>query len=172
MKILLLLIGLVLVAGCTSPNAGTGTVLDSSSDAMAAENGNHVFVHYTGTLDNGTVFDSSEGREPLEFDVGSGQLIRGFDAAVLGMKESEEKTVTIKPEDAYGYPDPGNIVEIPRENIPEGTKTGDTLYAEGRPVTVVEVRNDTVVIDANHPLAGKNLTFRIKLVKIEKGDAG
>lgn len=163
MKILFLLIGLVFVAGCTGQNAGT------VNNAMMVESGDHVFVHYTGALDDGSVFDSSEGRDPLEFDVGSGQLIRGFDQAVIGMRENEEKTVTLAPQDAYGYPDPANAVEVLKENIPEGAKAGDTLYAAGQPIRVVEIRNGTVVIDANHPLAGKNLTFKIKVVKIEKG---
>lgn len=154
MKHFLSILLVILVLGCTA------------SGEMAAKKGDHVFVHYTGTLDDGTKFDSSEGRAPLEFDVGSGQLIKGFDSAVIGMKVGEEKTVRIKAADAYGENDPKNVIVIPKQNVPSGVKEGDVLNAGGKPVRVVGVRNDTVIIDANHPLAGKDLTFKIKLVKI------
>ncbi|MBI2075776.1 MAG: FKBP-type peptidyl-prolyl cis-trans isomerase [Candidatus Aenigmarchaeota archaeon] len=135
---------------------------------MTVKKGDHVFVNYTGTLENGTKFDSSEGREPLEFDVGAGQMIKGFDAAVVGMKTGEEKTVKIKAADAYGEADPRNVIDVPKSNVPPGVKAGDTLYSQGQPVKVVGVTNNTVKLDANHPLAGKDLTFKIKLVKIGK----
>jgi len=135
---------------------------------VAVKNGDHVFVDYTGTLDNGTIFDSSIDREPLEFDVGAGQMIKGFDDAVLGMKVGDEKTVKIKAADAYGEADPRNVIEVPKQNVPPTVKVGDTLSAGGQPVKVIHVTNTTVTIDTNHPLAGKDLTFKIKLVKIGK----
>lgn len=138
----------------------------TNSDVLTVKKGDHVVVHYTGTLDNGTKFDSSLDREPLEFDVGAGQMIKGFDNAVLGMKVGEEKTVTIKAADAYGENDPRNVIVIPKQNALQGVKEGDVLSTRGRQVRVVGVRNDTVIVDANHPLAGKDLTFKIELVKI------
>lgn len=155
MKYLFSVLLVILISGCTA--AGVD---------MTVKKGDHVSVHYTGTLDDGTIFDSSQGREPLEFDVGAGQMIAGFDSAVVGMKLGEEKTVKIPAKDAYGESDARNIIELPKENVPAGIKIGDTLSAGGQPVKVVRVTNATVTIDANHPLAGKDLTFRIKLVKI------
>ena len=87
---------------------------------------------------------------------------------IIGMRKGDEKNVTIRPEDAYGMPDPKNIIEVPLANLPNGTKAGDTLYAGGQPVRVVEIRNSTAVIDTNHFLAGKTLIFRIKIVDIVK----
>ena len=159
MKLPLLLVGLVLVAGCVGTSGGV---------AMIVENGDHVSVHYAGMLDNGTVFDSSEGREPLEFDVGSGQVIAGFDEAVIGMKAGQEKTVRIEPSDAYGERSDENIIEVPIENVPEGTKQGSTLFAQGQPVVVIAINETVATIDANHPLAGKTLTFKITLVTVDK----
>lgn len=156
MRLLLSLIPLILISGCIT------------GDTVAAKKGDHVFVHYTGTLDDGTTFDSSLGREALEFDVGAGQMIKGFDNTILGMKVDEEKTVRIKAEDAYGDADLRNVIEVPKQNAPPNVKVGDTLSAGSQPVRVVKVTNDTVIIDANHPLAGKDLTFKIKLVKIGK----
>ncbi|MBI2084423.1 MAG: peptidylprolyl isomerase [Candidatus Aenigmarchaeota archaeon] len=132
------------------------------------EKGDHVYVHYTGKLEDGTVFDSSEGRNPLDFIAGAGQMIKGFDDAVIGMTLGEKKTVMIKPEDAYGMRDPSNIILVPRSQVPDGVKEGDTLYANGQPIKVVKVTNETVTIDTNHFLAGKTLIFDITIVKIEK----
>ena len=154
MKYVLIILLAILVAGCTN--------------MPAVKTGDHVAVHYTGTLDNGTKFDSSLDREPLEFDVGAGQMIKGFDSAVIGMRVGEEKTVRIAAKDAYGEADLTNVIEVPKEKVPAGTKGGDTLSAGGRSVKVIKVTNSTVTIDTNHPLAGKALTFMIKLVKIGK----
>ena len=117
-------------------------------------------------LENGTIFDSSVGRAPLEFNAGAGQMIKGFDTAVIGMHLNEEKTVTIKPEDAYGPYSINNTLAVPIVNIPNGTKVGDILYAGTRSARVLEIENNTVLLDVNHPLAGKTLTFKIKIVKI------
>jgi peptidylprolyl isomerase len=136
-----------------------------------ATDGDTVQIHYTGRLNDGTVFDSSEGRSPLEFVVGSGQVISGFDEAVTGMETGEEKTVTIPAEDAYGPHRDDLLINLGRSEIPEGvepkvgqrlqmsTKDGETFQ-----VTVAEATDENVVLDANHPLAGKDLTFDIQLV--------
>ncbi len=157
MKHLLGILLIVLVAGCVTGNAGGGE--------MAVKKGDHVFVEYTGTLDDGTEFDSSVGREPLEFDAGAGQMIKGFDAAVIDMKAGDEKTVRIEAEDAYGTSDNSLVIDVPKSQVPD-VKAGDTLYARGQPVKVLSVANDSAKIDFNHPLAGQDLTFRIKLIKI------
>ena len=164
-KYLISLLSVVLVLGCVN---NTGYVTSQAAGPVV-ESGDHVFVDYTGTLEDGTVFDSSQGRAPLEFTAGAGQMIKGFDDAVIGMKEGEEKTVTIQPEDAYGFSNPANVFDVPVENIPNGTQAGNTLFTgNGQRVRVVEINNETAVIDANHFLAGKVLIFRIKIVKIEK----
>ena len=132
-----------------------------------------VTVHYTGTLDNGEIFDSSKGREPLAFTVGAGQMIPGFDQAVVGMKLNEVKTVTIPAEDAYGEKKDDLLQKIGREQLPEGMQpeVGQQLASQmpnGQQivVTVTDVANESITIDANHPLAGKALTFEIELVSI------
>jgi peptidylprolyl isomerase len=142
------------------------------SSRQAVE-GDIVAVHYTGTLDDGNQFDSSEGRNPLEFTLGAGQMIPGFEQAVLGMKVGETKTVTIPAAEAYGERDESLLIKIPIEQLPpEGQPAvGMALImtgADGRQqqVTIVEVTETTVTVDANHFLAGKDLTFEITLVEI------
>ncbi len=139
----------------------------------AAKQGDTVQLHYKGTLDDGSVFDSSEGREPLEFTVGSGQIIPGLDVAIPGMKVGEEKTVRIAPEDAYGPVDPDAQQSVPRASIPPSVQleAGLRLQAQSQngqtmTVVVVEFDDETVVLDGNHPLAGKALTFEIELTGI------
>lgn len=172
-RVMIFILLLVLVLGCVSnaPSENLTSVASTvpSSELLLAKAGDRVFVEYTGTFTNGTVFDSSVGKAPLEFDVGSGQMIKGFDAAVVGMKEGDEKTITLAPEDAYGLESDENIIEVPRENVPENVTAGMELFTPyGLTVRVVEVRNTTVLIDANHPLAGQTLVFTIKMVKIER----
>ncbi len=135
--------------------------------------GDTIRIHYTGTLNDGTVFDSSEGREPLEFEVGSGQIIPGLDEAMPGMSVGERKTVEIPAGQAYGPHDPAGLQRIPRDqvpgHIPLDIGTPLSMQApDGRSfaVTVAEVTEDAVVLDANHPLAGKDLTFAVELVEI------
>lgn len=137
------------------------------------KSGDKVRIHYTGTLNDGSVFDSSQGRDPLEFVVGSGQVIPGFDVAVTGMTTGEQKTVTIPADQAYGQPDPRAIQAIPREKIPAEIplEIGLQLQAQSPqgypiPVTVVEITETEVTLDANHRLAGKDLTFALELVSI------
>jgi FKBP-type peptidyl-prolyl cis-trans isomerase 2 len=143
------------------------TTESDSGDVRRAADGDRVMVHYRGTLDDGSEFDSSEGRDPLEFVVGSGQVISGFDDAVRGLAVGESVTVRIPPEDAYGPRVDEAIIEIPIDQAPEGLQVGDQVQlVSGGRATVLEVREDAVVIDANHPLAGQALTFEIELVSI------
>ena len=140
--------------------------------AEQARSGDTVRVHYKGTLGDGQVFDSSEGREPLEFTLGTGQVIAGFDEAVTGMRPGEEKEVTIPSAEAYGDPREELILRVGRENFPEGVEpeVGQQFQVsqEGQPfvVTVIDVADDAVTLDANHPLAGEDLTFALQLVQI------
>ncbi|MEM9117955.1 MAG: peptidylprolyl isomerase [Cyanobacteria bacterium P01_D01_bin.6] len=132
--------------------------------------GKTVKVHYTGKLNDGSVFDSSEGREPLEFQVGSGQVIPGFDAAIQQMDVGTSQTIKIPSNEAYGEVRQDMIALVPHEQFPEGLnpEVGQTLQLkspEGTlPVRVTEIKNDGVVIDGNHPLAGQDLTFDLTLV--------
>ncbi|MET4129586.1 peptidylprolyl isomerase [Roseovarius sp. MBR-6] len=135
--------------------------------------GDTVRIHYTGTLSDGETFDSSQGRDPLEFTVGSGQIIPGLDAAIPGMSVGEKKIVEVPAEDAYGQADPSARQAVPRADIPAeipldlGTQLQvQTPQGQVMPVTVVEVTDEQVVLDANHPLAGRDLTFAIELVEI------
>ncbi|HYX08398.1 MAG TPA: peptidylprolyl isomerase [Bacteroidales bacterium] len=134
---------------------------------------NKVKVHYKGMLSNGEVFDSSEGREPLEFTTGSGQVIPGFDQGVIGMEIDEEKTLNIPANEAYGEVRQDLIQEVPKSQLPEDIKPEVGLQLMSRmpdgreiPLVVSEVKDDAITVDANHPLAGKDLTFEIKLVEI------
>ncbi|MCF7791612.1 MAG: peptidylprolyl isomerase [Victivallales bacterium] len=138
-----------------------------------AKQGDTVKVHYTGKLDDGTVFDSSQDREPLEFKVGEGQVIKGFEDGITGMTVEEEKTLNIPPEEGYGNLRDDLIVKFPKENFPEDIKPeiGMKLQLQqpnGTPVivTVKDILENEVILDANHQLAGKNLTFDLKLVEI------
>ena len=138
-----------------------------------AKAGDTVRIHYTGTLSDGSTFDSSEGRDPLEFKLGSGQVIAGFDKAVDGMATGEKKTVEIPANEAYGEQDPRRVQSLPRSQVPEGTPLDigtrlqmTTQSGQAFMVTVSEVTDDEIILDANHPLAGKDLTFEIELVEI------
>lgn len=141
---------------------------------MSAKKGDKVTVEYTGTLENGEVFDSSEKHgKPLEFEVGSGQVIKGFDDAITGMKEGEEKEISLKPEEAYGDPRPELVKQVPRDQLPkeQEPKEGMVLLLtlpDGKqvPARITKVEEKEVAIDLNHPLAGKTLNFKLKLVKI------
>jgi len=131
-----------------------------------------VKVHYTGRLEDGTIFDTSiaEGREPLDVELGLGQLIKGFEAGLIDMSEGDKKTVEISVEDAYGEPKPEFISEVPKTNVPEGIQVGESLQGMGPQgpvnVQVIAVNEETVTLDANHPLAGKNLIFDLEVVSI------
>jgi peptidylprolyl isomerase len=165
MKYLLLIsipviLSLLLLAGC-------------SGGERVAEVGDNVSVHYTGSLEDGTVFDTSHGGDPLTFTIGSGQMITGFDNAVRGMKVGETKTVTLTPDQAYGQYRQDLIITLDLDTFPEGmtltigqkvplqNNLGQTFYA-----TIIEIGDTTVTLDANHELAGKTLIFEIELISI------
>ncbi|GAF76474.1 unnamed protein product, partial [marine sediment metagenome] len=157
------LLGAILISGC-----------NADQNAAQAKNGDIVEVHYTGTLENGTVFDTSEGRDPLKFTLGAGQMIPGFEQAVLGMKIGELKTVTIPADEAYGPYDDDLLIVINREDLPPDLdpEVGQQLQMP-RPgggisiVTVTNVTDTTITVDSNHFLAGKDLTFEIELMSIQ-----
>ena len=137
------------------------------------KSGDKVKVHYHGKLRNGETFDSSQGREPLEFTVGGGQVIKGFDNGVMGMQVGDKRTVEIEVTDAYGEKNEDMVVEFPKEQFPPDMKpeVGMQLMmnngqGQSFPVVVKEVREDNVLLDANHPLAGEDLIFDIELVEI------
>lgn len=140
---------------------------------MNAKQGDTVKVHYTGSLDDGTIFDSSKNREPLQFTVGSGQVIKGFDDAVDGLAVGESVTVHIPAAEAYGPVRPEMMLDVPRTQFPPAItpEVGQKLQvphpqAGYLVVTVAEVTDDNVKLDANHELAGKDLNFDIQLVEI------
>lgn len=135
--------------------------------------GSRIKVHYTGKLDNGEVFDTSEGREPIEFTIGAKQVIKGFEENIKGMKLNEEKEFKLEKMDAYGDYNPGLVKEFPKDKLPQNVepKAGMVLALkspEGKVygARIIEVREKTVKIDLNHPLAGKALNFKVKVVEI------
>jgi peptidylprolyl isomerase len=139
-----------------------------------AKNGNTVKVHYTGTLKSGEKFDSSRDRDPLEFKLGEGRVIPGFENAVLGMKTGESTKVEIASDQAYGKYDVNLLIEVDRKTIPANIDLKpnimlESVQSDGRkiPVKVVKVTDDKVTVDANHPLAGEDLVFEIELVEIQ-----
>jgi len=138
--------------------------------------GDTVKVHYHGRLTDGTTFDSSEGREPLEFEVGSGMVIKGFDDGLMGMAVGQKKTIQIPVEEAYGPKDPQMVMDFPRDRFPPdmNPEIGMRLNMSNGsgqqiPVVIVEVQPDVVILDANHPLAGEELIFDLELVDIGAG---
>jgi len=138
-----------------------------------AKEGDVVKVHYTGKLTSGELFDSSTDREPLEFTIGAGQMIKGFDAALPGMLVGDKKTINIPAPDAYGERSEEAIINFPKENVPHDMKLepGMTLTLSNQagqpiPVIVIELTDDAVILDANHFLAGKDLIFDIELMEI------
>ena len=140
---------------------------------MNAKKGDKVKVHYKGTLTDGTQFDSSFGREPLEFEVGSGSMIKGFDNAVNGLAVGEKVSVNIPSAEAYGEHNAELIYKVPKTQLPDSInpEVGQTLgmqHPEGHnvPVLVTEVTEENITIDANHQLAGQDLVFDIELVEI------
>ena len=140
---------------------------------MLIENGHKVSVHYTGTFEDGEVFDSSKDRGPLDFEVGAGQMIKGFDDAVVGMKVGESKDITLPPAEAYGERNDELMVEMPKENFPEDMEIEEGMQLQltnqnGQPVpaTVAHVGEEKITMDVNHPMAGKTLNFAIEIVEI------
>ncbi|MGH9456758.1 MAG: FKBP-type peptidyl-prolyl cis-trans isomerase [Thermoanaerobaculia bacterium] len=140
---------------------------------QTAKEGDTVQVHYTGTLEDGETFDSSNSGEPLEFTIGAGEVVPGFEAAVTGMAEGEKKTAKIASGDAYGERHDELVFSVKKSQIPEDVevKIGDRLAVglptgETVPMEVTGIGEESVTLDANHPLAGKDLTFDLELVKI------
>jgi len=136
------------------------------------KNGDRVSVNYTGKLEDGSIFDTSlqEGREPLDVTLGQGMLIPGFENGLIGMATGESKVVEIEAHDAYGNYNEEFVQEIPLSNVPEGVQTGDVLQGQNQygpvQVTVKEIKGDNVVLDMNHPLAGKKLIFDLEVVSV------
>jgi len=157
-----------LLFACSSANE-TNVYADSDEiDVRIAEIGDLVKVHYTGTLDDGEQFDSSDGKNPLSFTLGAGNMISGFDNAVIGMTIGESITVRLEPKDAYGEKDKNLIVRVPTDKMPEGATVGSqVLFSTGAKGTVIEITGTDFVVDANHDLAGRALTFDIELISIQ-----
>ena len=162
--VIMTLLVVMFVAGCGGP--------------ATARNGDTVKIHYTGRLTDGTVFDTSVGSEPLEFTLGQGQIISGFEQAVIGMEVGETKTVTIPVDQAYGPHRDEMILEVGRDELPENLepKVGMQLQMNQGDdgimiVTITDVSEMTIKVDANHPLAGQDLTFDIELVDIGKSQS-
>ena len=140
------------------------------------KSGDKVKVHYHGKLTTGETFDSSAGREPLEFEVGSGMVIKGFDDGVTGMAVGDKKTINIPFDEAYGPRNPEMVIDMPKERFPEDMEVEvgmPLVMSDGQgqqfQVTIVEIKETSVILDANHPLAGKDLVFDLELVEIVGG---
>jgi FKBP-type peptidyl-prolyl cis-trans isomerase 2 len=134
--------------------------------------GSTVEVHYTGRFLDGEVFDSSEGKDPLQFQIGSGQIIPGFETAIMGKNIGEKVSVTVAPDQAYGQIREDLVVEVPTDKMPGPVEVGQLLQADGGDggvvqVIVKEVKEDVIIIDGNHPLAGQDLIFDIEVVSIQ-----
>lgn len=156
----------------------SGSAFAQQSPAAAkpvVEPGAAVSFDYTLTDDSGKVVDTSKGKEPMQYVHGKGQIIPGLEKELAGMSVGAEKKVTVKPEDAYGQVDPAAFTEVPKEKLPpDALKVGTMLLAQGPqgqgvPVRVHEVKEKTVVMDFNHPLAGKTLSFDVKITGIKQG---
>lgn len=136
------------------------------------KNGDTVSVNYTGKLEDGSIFDTSlqEGREPLTATLGQGQLIKGFENGLIGMSLGESKTVEIEPSDAYGEYDPAMVQEVSKTQVPMEVKVGDMLQGMSPMgpvnVKVTEIKEETLILDMNHPLAGKKLIFNLEVLSI------
>jgi len=175
---LLALMALALLVGCnrspgtpgptaTGQAAGAKPTARAGQEGRVAKAGDKVSVHYTGTLDDGNQFDSSQGREPLQFTVGAGDVIAGFDQAVTGLEVGQSRKVHIEPKDAYGERRDDLVVTVPAAEAPQGLQVGQRVSLGGRPATVTKVDAQGVTVDANHELAGKALNFEVQLVSID-----
>lgn len=156
----------------TTTEAPSTTEAQEGAGEFMVQDGDLVQVHYVGTLDDGSEFDSSRqpGRTPFEFTVASGQVIKGFDDAVRGLRVGETRVYTIPPEDAYGEWSEENIIEAPYGPQQDDVEVGDEVFltSNGQRVIVLEVHDDYVVLDANHELAGEALTFEIEILAITR----
>lgn len=158
-------------------SVGEATPAFTVKAATAIQDGSIVSIEYTLTDDAGNVIDTNVGKEPLTFIEGAGQIVKGLEKELIGLKTGDQKKVQVKPEDGYGMPDPKAFQEVPRDKIPpEGQKSGTMLMTktpDGRalPMRVHEVKDKTVVVDLNHPLAGKTLNFDVKIKDIKSAEA-
>lgn len=156
-----ILFALILIVGCSSE--------------QVAEDGDLISLHYTGKLEDGTVFDSSIGRDPLAVNLGAGEIIPGLEKELYGLKVGDTKTVTVSPEEGYGAKRPEMIGTVPREFIPqaESLAVGSTIQSQAPngqiiTATVIDITEDSVTIDANPPLAGKTMIFEIEVLEVSK----
>jgi len=166
MRAITALVALLLLATTASAQAPAGR------PALAVEKGSTVLLEYTVKDDAGTVIDSNKGQAPLSFVQGEEQLVPGLDRALVGMRPGQEKKVQVKPEDAYGPVDPAAQMEVPRSTLPSNVSVGATLSARDpngrvRTATVKAIKDQIVVLDLNHPLAGKTLVFEVKVLGVE-----
>lgn len=171
------LAALYFLSNLARTNVSEATPAFTLKAAGVIQEGSIVSIEYTLTDDAGAVVDSNVGKEPLTFIEGAGQIVRGLEKELMGLKTGDQKKVQVKPEDGYGMPDPKAFQEIPRDKIPpEGQKPGAMLMTkapDGRaiPIRVHEVKDKTVVVDLNHPLAGKTLNFDVKIKDIKSAEA-
>ena len=167
---------LVLLTSVSGPNAAQPTPTITLKPGTVVQDGSLVSIEYTLTDDVGKVIDTNVGKEPLTYIQGAGQIVKGLESELKGLKTGDQKKVDVKPEDGYGLVNQNAFQEVPREKIPpEAQKTGTMLMsktADGRvqPIRVHEVKDKTVVVDFNHPLAGKTLHFDIKVKDIKAGE--
>jgi len=171
-KLIAVLLG-ILVALSFLSAASEGAEKEKKDEATVASEGKTVKLEYTLTVD-GKEADSSKGRGPMEFKTGSGQVLPGFEKAVMGMKVGEKKSFKLAPGDAYGPVEPQGIQNVPKNQLPPEItpKAGMILTAQGKdgqsmPVKIVEVKDDVIVMDFNHPLAGKTLNFDVEIIEIK-----
>lgn len=170
-KLLSGITGLLFIISCFIASA-EGADQNVSEGVTGAMGDKKIRVHYTLTVD-GEIIDSSQGKEPFEFEVGRRQVIPGFERAVKGMKVGEKKTFKLGPKEGYGEEDPNAFHEVPTDKLPPDIKPkpGMTLYFKGPegqplPVRIMEVKKDTVMLNFNHPLAGKTLSFQVEVIDI------
>ena len=167
------MIALALAAGLALAESPEKAPAKPQTGAAEVQNGSTVKMEYTLTDKDGKLLDTNKGQEPLTYTHGEGQIIRGLEKALTGLHVGDQKHVVIPPEEAYGPVKPDAIIEIPKERIPpESQKVGAHLMARNQdgppiPILVKEVKEKTVVLDANHPLAGKTLTFDVKIIGVD-----
>ena len=170
--LVLLAMAAVLLTACSSGDeaASEGETTTDSAGGFMIQDGDALEVHYVGTLDDGSTFDSSRERAtPFAFTVGTEEVIGGFDEAVLGLKVGESRVVRILPDDAYGERDEGLVIELPYGSDQADVAVGDEVALNtGQPAVILEVKEGTVVLDANHKLAGQALTFDIEILSITR----
>ncbi|HYJ15423.1 MAG TPA: peptidylprolyl isomerase [Candidatus Limnocylindria bacterium] len=168
---------LFLLTSLSGPGGGQSSQAITLKPGSQVQDGSIVSIEYTLTGDDGKVIDTSAGKEPLTYIHGAGQIVKGLEQELNGLKVGDQKKVSVKPEDGYGMPSEKAFQEIPRENVPaEALKAGATLMMkspDGRamPITIAQVKEKTVVVDLNHPLAGKTLHFDVKVKDIKAAEA-